>query len=308
MRLTRFAVVGLLGLMLPPPAGAGDEDDPVPGNLAYTAVTPCRIADTRQAGGSLAVGLPRDFRVTGVGLQGQGGSAAGCAVPQGPVRAVVVNFVAVNPTGAGNLRGWAYSTPPVGPPAASILNYAAVPGLNIANAIVIPICQGTPADCPFDLRVQASASGSHLVMDVVGYFSQASLLAETPSPGGAVALTPICTAVQQLTVNVPSAGRVVVRASTQVYMAHVQGAADDVYVNLAATPADCTPPGGAHGYRRWIHPNAPATESVETGGFWRVFPVAAAGSQTFYLNAFATGGGAAEFVSGTRLLATFHPN
>jgi hypothetical protein len=307
MRLTRVAVVGLLGLLLAPPAGAGDEDDPVPGNLAYTAVTPCRIADTRQAGGSLAVGLPRDFRVTGVGLQGQGGSAAGCAVPQGPVRAVVVNFVAVNPTGPGNLRGWAYSTPPVGPPAASILNYAAVPGLNIANAIVVPICQGTPADCPFDLRVQASASGSHLVMDVVGYFSSTSLLAETPT-GGAVALTPACTAVQQVTVNVPSAGRVLVRASAQFYVAHVQGAPDDVFVNLAASPVDCSGAGGAHGYRRWIHANAPATETVETGSFWRVFPVAAAGSHTFYLTAFGTGGGAAEFVSGTRLIATFHPN
>jgi hypothetical protein len=75
------------------------------------------------------------------------------------------NFVAVNPAGAGDLRAWP-SDHTI--PLASILNYAAVPGLNLANGIAVPVRQDLEGN---DISVRADVSGADLVVDVVGYFS-----------------------------------------------------------------------------------------------------------------------------------------
>jgi len=66
-------------------------------DLVYTPVTPCRIIDTRYAGGPIPAGTTRSFLVTGTNYSAQGGIATGCGVPFGPTTAAVVNFVAVNP-------------------------------------------------------------------------------------------------------------------------------------------------------------------------------------------------------------------
>ena len=145
-----------LALQAPRPAWTQAVD-----KLVYTAVVPCRVLDTR-GGSPLQPGQPREVTVTG----------GSCAVPQGPAKAIVINFVAVNAAGPGNLRAWAYTSPPQPPPSASVLNYAAVAGLNIANGVVVPICDGSPSACPFDLRVQADVSATHLVADLLGYFSR----------------------------------------------------------------------------------------------------------------------------------------
>jgi hypothetical protein len=168
------AVAGALCLLAQWIATGAEAQPVVAASMVYAPVTPCRIVDTRVVGGSLPADTPRDFRVTGVGLQGQGGNPAGCGIPQGPAKAAILNFVAVNPTGPGNLRAWAYATPPATPPTASVLNYAAV-GLNIANAVAVPLCDDTPTNCPFDLRVQADMRGTHLVIDIVGYFYDSPL-------------------------------------------------------------------------------------------------------------------------------------
>jgi hypothetical protein len=144
------------------PGGAVQAQD------VYTSVVPCRLADTRAAGGTLAAGTVRDFKVTGSGLQGQGGNPLGCEVPAGVATAAVINFVAVNPSGTGNLRAWAYSEPGVAPPNASIINFTT--GVNIANGIVVPLCDSAATTCTFDIKVQADGNGAHLVADVVGYF------------------------------------------------------------------------------------------------------------------------------------------
>jgi hypothetical protein len=79
-------------------------------DLVYTPVTPCRIIDTRLAGGPIAAGTTRSFRVAGTSYSDQGGSATTCGVPVGPTTAAVINFVAVNPGGAGNLRVTPFGT------------------------------------------------------------------------------------------------------------------------------------------------------------------------------------------------------
>jgi hypothetical protein len=78
---------------------------------------------------------------------------------------VVFNFVAVSPQGAGNLRAWPADQMA---PNASVLNYAQVTGLNIANGLVVGVRQDTEGN---DISIRADVSGTHVVVDVVGYFA-----------------------------------------------------------------------------------------------------------------------------------------
>jgi hypothetical protein len=153
-------------------AGAEDRSSgPVPNvlgdsgkDLVFTPVAPCRAIDTRAAGGRLTAGVSRDFDVAGT-LSGQGG-VADCLIPFGPATAVVINIVAVDPLGAGNLAAWTFGG---AVPTASVINYRA--GVNIANGLVLPICNPAGGSCAHDLTIQANVSDAHLVADVAGYFS-----------------------------------------------------------------------------------------------------------------------------------------
>lgn len=138
-------------------------------DLVFTPITPCRIIDTRAAGGPIAAATTRDFRVTGSGFAGQGGVAGSCGVPNGPATAVVLNIVAVAPAGAGDLRLTPFGT---AVPTASIINYA-LPGsgLNVANGLVAPICNPATTTCTGDFTIMADGSAVQVVADVMGYFA-----------------------------------------------------------------------------------------------------------------------------------------
>jgi hypothetical protein len=134
-------------------------------DLVFTPVTPCRVLDTRASSGPIPATGQLPIRVAGA-LTGQGG-APNCGVPLGPATAAVLNFVAVAPQGPGDLRAWAFGG---GVPTASVLNYQAVPGLNIANGVVVPLCDSGAGSCPADVVLQADVSGTQVVVDVMGYF------------------------------------------------------------------------------------------------------------------------------------------
>ena len=129
-------------------------------DLVYNSVTPCRIVDTRisQGGsGPISSGTQRNFVATGL-----------CGVPHGPAKALMINIVATNVTGMGNLRAFPY--PNLKPFAAS-LNYGSIPGLNaISNAAVIPICNTDLYPCPVDLSIWVSTT-TDVVVDIMGYFA-----------------------------------------------------------------------------------------------------------------------------------------
>ena len=55
-------------------------------------------------------------------------------------------------------------------PTASILNYAAVTGLNIANGPTVAICDPAVATCTSDFTIQADGGATQVVADVQGYF------------------------------------------------------------------------------------------------------------------------------------------
>ncbi len=171
-RAGRFVLT--LSLALAPAAGA----QVLAGNLTYTTLKPCRLADTRVAGGALIPGTPRTFNVVGVGAPGslasQGGNSNGCPVPGfvsgvPAVQAVMLNFVAVGPAGGGDLRAWPSDQ---ALPTSSVINFSSFSEtvLNIANGIAVPVRQDSQGA---DITVQADARATQLVIDVVGYFSYA---------------------------------------------------------------------------------------------------------------------------------------
>ncbi len=161
-------------------------------NLVFVPLTPCRVIDTRVsgAGGRLVAGTPRSFVFRGpttdyqnpAPFPNQGGSTAGCGIPDlgasggneaNIAQAVAINIVAVAPTGAGDIRAWPTNQPA---PLASVINYASVTGLNIANGVIVPMCgelSATPCSSG-DITFRADVSGAYLIVDVVGYFHAGS--------------------------------------------------------------------------------------------------------------------------------------
>jgi hypothetical protein len=181
-------------------AGAAGAQVIVP-NLIYTTVVPCRKLDTRlSTAGRLAAGVVRTFNIvgnaTGTYFTDQGGPSGGCSVPgfvafpsgeaaprrgqspaatvQGPaqVQAVVINLAVVNASGPGYLNAWPTDH---GLPFTSLINYTFA--TTVANQVVLAVRQDTPGA---DISVIAAVSGTHLIGDIVGYFSASSV---TPTSG-----------------------------------------------------------------------------------------------------------------------------
>lgn len=181
-----------IGAQEPSVLGATDND------LVYTPVTPCRVFDSRvsQGGpGPLLVGTPRNVLVAGtVGFPLQGGLAGGCGIPVGATSAII-NFVAVSPSGTGNLRAYAVASPQPPVPFAATINYGVVAGLAaLANGIAVPICNPAATSCAAgDLRLEAFGSSTEVLGDVVGYFRAPTSVVTATAPvavtGTVVSLT-----------------------------------------------------------------------------------------------------------------------
>jgi hypothetical protein len=181
--LETFANAGGLGntnALVPNVFGAAAAD------LVFTPVTPCRIVNTVAIGTPLAANTSRQFYVNGNAasvFEAQGGNPGGCGIPD-TATAVEMNFIAVGPAGAGDLRAFPWAASPT-IPNSSVINYANVGGLNIANGLAQPVCNAATTVCSFDLIVQADVAQSHLIIDVVGYYSAPSSL---PTAGHAYAV------------------------------------------------------------------------------------------------------------------------
>ena len=132
--------------VLPPP--------PLPAE--FFTVTPCRVADTRNAAGptggpALAAGATRNFPVTG-GV---------CGIPSAAT-AVSVNLTVTQPAAQGYLT--LYPGDAAGPPLVSNINFT--PGVTRANnAIVLLATNGGTINV-----TNGSAGLVHFVLDVTGYF------------------------------------------------------------------------------------------------------------------------------------------
>jgi hypothetical protein len=128
--------------------------------LAFVAITPCRLADTRPAFGfpvgygapALVAGATRDFDLN---------SAAHCPGIPADVGAYSLNVTVTQTQGPGDIRIW-----PTGNFApVSTQNWPAA-GVTLANAAIVP------AGIDGSVTVQAAVSGTHIIIDINGYYSQ----------------------------------------------------------------------------------------------------------------------------------------
>jgi pseudomonalisin len=122
-------------------------------NLAFYPVTPCRVADTRNATGplggpTLAAAAARNFPVL----------SSPCGIPA-TAQAYSVNMTAVPPGVLGFLTTW-----PAGLPQPLVSTLNAPPGVVTANAAIVP------AGVSGAISVFASQA-TNLVIDINGYFA-----------------------------------------------------------------------------------------------------------------------------------------
>jgi hypothetical protein len=128
--------------------------NPPSGRLAFYAVPPCRLVDTRAATGArggpaLVGGVVRSMPV-----------ANGCGIP-GTAKLVVVNLTVTGADQPGHIRVYRAGAPL---PLVSTLNY--VPGQTRANSAVVALSEQGAVSV---FCGQAGGS-AHLVIDVAGYY------------------------------------------------------------------------------------------------------------------------------------------
>lgn len=141
-------------------AKLGDADN----HLVFVPITPCRIIDTRLAGGPIATGTVRSFDVTAVSSYAfQGGSSTNCggAGAAGSFAAAAINFTVVNNPQAGHMTVFPFGA---AQPDSAALNWPAndVRG----NFGIYKLDQGASAN---ELSIYVTRS-TDVVADLVGYF------------------------------------------------------------------------------------------------------------------------------------------
>ncbi|HEY4609573.1 MAG TPA: hypothetical protein VIH06_10230, partial [Ilumatobacteraceae bacterium] len=127
----------------------------------FTAVTPGRLLDTR-LGAGIPVGPSQTINVPVTGQFG---------VPSTGVTGVAVNVTVDQPTSSGFLTVW-----PTGEPQPLASSHNFVPGLTIANLVLAKVGAGG------QISIFNNAGQTHVVVDIVGYFSSAGGLFIPVSP------------------------------------------------------------------------------------------------------------------------------
>jgi hypothetical protein len=130
-----------------------DTPAPTPG-LSYFTVSPCRVADTRNAPGpsggpALSANTVRTFPVTGL-----------CGIPSS-AKAVAINLAVFLPSDAGDLRLFPAGSPA---PLASAINFRT--GIVRANNAIIPVGVGGEITVQCDMP----SGSTNFFFDVFGYF------------------------------------------------------------------------------------------------------------------------------------------
>jgi hypothetical protein len=148
--------------VVPQQAGAtlGDADK----DLIFVPIAPCRIVDTRVAGGVIVANSTRSFDVTAVAsYASQGGSATDCngAGSAGSYAAAALVFTVVSPSTNGYLTAFPFATTQ---PLAATMVYKA--GDILSNFAIVRLDQGASAS---EVSVYSFAQ-AHVVVDIVGYF------------------------------------------------------------------------------------------------------------------------------------------
>ena len=143
--------------------------------LVFVPIAPCRIVDTRGTGartGILAAGTSRSFDLTTEGFSSGQGSVAACAgLPALSHYAWAVNITVTGYNGNGWLIAWPHNGTE---PTASVANYGVAP-YAIASGQILTGCYS----CSDDITIKAANAGTHVIIDVTGYFRAAGVTSST---------------------------------------------------------------------------------------------------------------------------------
>jgi hypothetical protein len=128
---------------------------------SYTPITPCRIVDTRLAGGRIAANTTRSYVAAGTaGFTGQGGASAGCGIPAA-ASAMQVTITAVSATGRGLLKAYPDN---VAAPTATFLNYTNAFNISGSGSVTLDTAGG------YHFKISNYGFATHVVIDVQGYY------------------------------------------------------------------------------------------------------------------------------------------
>lgn len=131
-------------------------------DLVFTPIAPCRIVDTRLAGGVIAANSERAFIGSGEpSYTFQGGSATDCGLSGQVPGAIALNVTVVTPAAGGFATVYTFGTTR---PLAASVNFSA--GAVVNNAIITQ----TPDPQQSSDFVIYSLAAAHYVVDIVGYF------------------------------------------------------------------------------------------------------------------------------------------
>jgi hypothetical protein len=153
--------------------------------LVFTPIPPCRVVDTRPgpsgAGartGVLPANATRDFHLDATAaVSGQGGGPFPCpGLPtfSDPGWALNITVVSGLYSSAGGLKAWGFNAPE---PNASVINWQAGQTGAIANGVILMGCNG----CLDDITIRAFGDATHVIIDVMGYFQEATAATATIS-------------------------------------------------------------------------------------------------------------------------------
>jgi hypothetical protein len=166
-------VAPLRGEALSRPLLLGD----VGSDLTFTPIAPCRVVDTRPGpdGAGARTGLLLNNATRNFDLEddayaaGQGGGFFPCpGLPTDSPAAWSINITVVNTfAAAGGLKVWGFSSPE---PNASVINWPAGTSAAIANSMIVVGCDL----CADDITVRAFGDNTHIIIDVMGYFDDAT--------------------------------------------------------------------------------------------------------------------------------------
>lgn len=293
-------------------------------DLLFVPLDPCRIIDTRlSTAGKMQPNVVRDFKVVGTtDFEAQGGKAGGCGVPAGGTSpmaaAVMLNIVAVDAEGPGNMRAWEFNQPM---PNTSSINYQRLSPnpMNIANGLIVPIAGISTLAA--DLSVMASFSRVHLVADVAGYFTRfpveqfQSGLKSTVLTNDFTTLIDLsdgtCKELNSCTITADSAGTVIVEAWGQFVASHTAGTLDRVAIGVeTAGSVTCNDSDTVNASDFEVPASLGTNVDVDfTVSHGRSFSQAAGQTRTYRLSGqMLSGANTGDKIENSRLICTFIPD
>jgi hypothetical protein len=293
-------------------------------DLLFVPLDPCRIIDTRSSTlGKMEPSVVRNFKVVGTtGFEAQGGKAGGCSVPSGATQplaaAVMLNLVAIDAEGAGNMRAWEFNQ---AMPNASSINYQRLTPnpMNVANGLIVPISGISTLD--FDLSVMASFSRVHLVADVSGYFTRfpveqfQSGLKSTVLTNDFTTLTDMsdgaCKELNSCTITADTPGTVIVEAWGQFVASHTAGTLDRVAIGVeTVSPVVCNDPDSVNASDFEVPASLGTNVDVDfTVSHGRSFSQPAGTTRTYRLSGqMLSGAASGDKIENSRLICTFIPD